>query len=84
MFKRLTWFVLGTVTGAVGAAYGYVRVRELRGRVAADGVAETVVDVTRTVAGAVRDAVAEGREAMAEAEVRIRAELDGRGSGRGG
>jgi hypothetical protein len=78
MFKRLTWFTLGTIAGAVGAAYGYVRVRELRGRVAADGIAETIVDATRSVASAVRDAVAEGREAMAEAEAKIKADLDAR------
>jgi hypothetical protein len=46
--------------------------------VAADGIAETIVDATRSVASAVRDAVAEGREAMAEAEAKIKADLDAR------
>ncbi|MCX7620178.1 MAG: hypothetical protein N2037_04960 [Acidimicrobiales bacterium] len=79
MFKRLRWFALGAVTGALGAAYSYVRVRELRGKVAADRMAGTVVEVARNVGGALRDAVAEGRAAMAEAETQIKAELDGRG-----
>ena len=65
--------------------YSFVRLRESRGRLTPDRVAETVVGTARTVgprraAGRatvepwprrVRDAVAEGRDAMVEAEARI-------------
>ncbi|MFN8037910.1 MAG: hypothetical protein U0Q07_01750 [Acidimicrobiales bacterium] len=76
--KRLFWFAAGVATGAVGAAYGYVRVREARGAVSPDRVADTVVGAARTVGGGVRDAVVAGREAMHEAEARIQADLDRR------
>src|SRR5215831_15397042 len=83
----------GVVVGAGGTMYGFVRFREAQGRLAPDRVAGTVVGAARTVghgawraggtvAGsmrlAVRDAVAEGREAMADAEQRITDDLDRR------
>ncbi|WP_334142841.1 hypothetical protein [Rhabdothermincola sp.] len=78
--KRLFWFVAGAASGFGGAVYAYARVREVRGRLAADRVAGTVADAVlgaaRTVHGTVREALAEGREAMHDAERRIRAELD--------
>ncbi len=91
MFKRTRWFTVGVVTGVGTAAYGFVRLRESQSRLAPDRVAETVVGAARTVghgarraggaaAGSVRtslrEAVAEGREAMADAELRIAADLD--------
>ena len=91
MFKRTRWFTVGVVTGVGTAAYGFVRLRESQSRLAPDRVAETVVGAARTVgngarraggaaAGSVRtslrEAVAEGREAMADAEQRITADLD--------
>ena len=75
---RLFWFAVGAATGAVGAAYVHVRVREARGALAADRVADTVVGAARSVGGGVRDAVVAGREAMHEAEARIQADLDRR------
>jgi len=86
----------GAVAGAGSMMYGYVRLREAQGRLAPDRVAGSVVGAARTVghgawraggtvAGsvrvAVRDAVAEGREAMADAEQRIVDDLDTRRAG---
>jgi hypothetical protein len=89
MFKRTRWFSVGLVVGAGSAAYGFVRLRESTSRLAPDRLAETMVGTARTVGRGVRrrggqlsgsvgaswrDAVAEGRLAMAEAEAEI---LDG-------
>jgi hypothetical protein len=87
MLKRLRWFTVGVAAGAGTAMYGFVRLRESRGRLAPDRVAETVVGAARSVGGSartagdalgasLRDAFAEGRGAMAEAEQRIIADLD--------
>ena len=89
MFKRTIWFTVGAASGAGASVYAYVRLREERGRLAPDRVADTLVGTARTVGrGArtvglvvgdnLRAAVADGRGAMAEAEDRITAELDGR------
>ena len=62
--------------GLRGAVYVYARVREVRGRFAADRLADTVSDAVvgtaRTLRTTVREAVAEGRDAMHEAETEIR------------
>ena len=92
MFKRVVWFTAGAASGAAASVYGYVRLREARGRLAPDRVADTLVGTARTlgsgaktVGGAVgtsvRDAWSEGRAAMADAESRITAELDARPPG---
>jgi hypothetical protein len=78
--KRVFWFTAGTVAGFGGTIYAYARVREARGRFAADRLADTVsesvVGTARVMQATVRDAVVEGRAAMEEAERRIRADLD--------
>jgi hypothetical protein len=68
MMKRITWFTAGTVTGAIASAWAYRQVREIRGRDAADQLADTVVNVSQRVGSRVRDAVADGVEAMRAAE----------------
>lgn len=81
--RRAFWFVAGLASGAGGTVYGYARYREARGRFAADRLAGTVSETAlrsaRTVRGAVIEAIDEGRDAMDEAEDRIRADLDRRG-----
>lgn len=78
--KRLFWFAAGAASGFTGAVYAYARLREVRGRFAADRVADTVADAlvgtARSVRTTVREAVAEGRNAMAEAERRIATDLE--------
>jgi branched-subunit amino acid ABC-type transport system permease component len=80
MPKRVFWFAAGAVSGFGGALYGYARVREVRGRFAADRLADTVsgavVGSARSVRVTVREAVAEGRDAMRDAETEIRAHVE--------
>ncbi len=87
MFKRVRWFTVGVVAGAGTTMYSYVRWRESRSRLAPDRLSETVVGAARVVgrqarvtggsmSSALHEALAEGRDAMAEAEARIAAELD--------
>jgi hypothetical protein len=68
--KRMFWFVTGAASGFGGALYAYARVREVRGRLAADRLAdtlsETVVGAARSVRGTLRDALDEGRQTMEE------------------
>jgi hypothetical protein len=78
--KRLFWFAAGVASGFGGAVYAYARVREVQGRFAADRLADTVsrslVGIGRSVRTTVRDALAEGRDAMRQAEDEIRAQLE--------
>ena len=60
--RRVTWFTAGVVSGAFGAAWAYVRVRELRDRATADGLADTVVNHVRA---SVADGVTTMRETRA-------------------
>lgn len=78
MLRRTIWFTIGLATGVFGSAYAYARVRELRDKVTADGMADTVAGVARRLGTTVVDAVAEGRSAMRDAEQRIAADLDAR------
>jgi hypothetical protein len=89
MFKRTIWFTVGAASGAGASVYAYVRLREERGRLAPDRVADTLVGTARTmgrgartvgltVGDNVRAAVADGREAMAEANDRIVADIERR------
>ncbi len=74
--KRVFWFAAGTATGLVASVWSYSRVREVRGRYEADQVADTLVAMGRLVGTSVREAVNEGRAAMADAERRIGDDLD--------
>jgi hypothetical protein len=78
--KRVFWFAAGAASGFGGAVYAYARVREVRGRFAADRLADTVSDAVvgtaRTFRTTMREAVAEGRDAMHEAETEIRSQVE--------
>lgn len=78
--KRVFWFAAGVASGFGGAVYAYARVREVRGRFAADRLADTVSDTVvgtaRSVRATVGEAVADGRDAMREAERDIRARVE--------
>jgi hypothetical protein len=77
--KRIFWFTAGAVTGFGGALYGYARVREAKGRLAADRLADTlsdtVVGTARSVRGTVREALQEGRETMEQTQDRLERDL---------
>lgn len=77
MMKRITWFVSGMIAGVTGAFYGSRKLKQK---------AETLkpVNVAKDVAGKVRDrvddvveAVREGRAAMLDKELELRARRDG-------
>lgn len=72
--KRLTWFGLGVATGAVGAAWGYVKAREVT-TIDPDRVARTVVGAARGTGRHLRAVVDESRRGMAEAEAELRDDL---------
>lgn len=78
MLKRATWFTAGAVAGAVGAAWTYTRVRDVRGREAADQLADGVVRASRRVGGRVREAVEEGVVTMRETQADLDSELPAR------
>ncbi|MGH9185252.1 MAG: hypothetical protein ACRD0U_05490, partial [Acidimicrobiales bacterium] len=73
MFKRLFWFTAGVGVG-VGASRRINRkVRETVDRYRPERVAGNVTGAVRRLGGDMRDAVAEGRHAMAERESQLRA-----------
>jgi hypothetical protein len=71
MIKRATWFGVGVVTGVLGAAWTYTKVREARGKATADALAETVAE---NVVNRVRDSVHEGITTMRETRANLLSE----------
>jgi hypothetical protein len=73
MLVRIRWFLIGVVTGALGAVYGLFRLRRARRRVIdPDDLVDTVGGAMRTVGRSMRDAWDESREAIVEAEDELR------------
>lgn len=73
MLVRLRWFVLGMVTGALGAVYCLFRLRQARTKIIdPDQVVDTVGGAMKSVGRSVRDAWDESREAITEAEDELR------------
>jgi hypothetical protein len=82
VFKRLFWLVLGAGFG-FGVSFWVVRtVRETVERYTPERVSSDLAVAIRGFGADVRDAVAEGREAMREREAEIRADLGGQRSDR--
>lgn len=74
MMKRVTWFAGGVVAGVTASGLAARKVKRT--------VAKTVdqlkpVNVAKAASARVRDAVAEGREAMRVKEAELRARRDG-------
>lgn len=89
--KRLFWFGAGVATGFGGALYAYGRVREARGRLAADRLAGTLSDqvlvaarqvgrAASAVRATVEDALDEGRDAMLDTQQQLERQLAPRSS----
>lgn len=76
MFKRTRWMVVGYAAGIGTSAYAAIKARQAARRFTPPEIAHRAAD--RAVAGAerVRDAVAEGRAAMAEREAELRLAFD--------
>jgi hypothetical protein len=78
MMKRLTWFVGGVATGAVGVNYAKRKVRTTAELYTPAKVARTTYDVARQRAHDLAEAIRDGREAMHAREDELRARRDGR------
>ena len=81
MFKRLFWLVVGAGFG-FGVSFWLIRfVRETVGRYAPERVSADLAGALRSLGSDLRAAISEGRDAMAEQEARLRADVEG-GQGR--
>lgn len=75
MFRRLFWLVIGAGFG-FGVAFWLMRfVRSTVERWSPERVSSDVAGAIRTFGADLREAVAEGRDAMREREAELRAEL---------
>ncbi len=73
MFKRLFWLMVGIAIGFGTSFWMYRLVRDTMERYAPEQVAENLASAARRMGDDLRDAVAEGRQAMREAEAELRA-----------
>jgi hypothetical protein len=73
MIKRMTWFVGGAVAGVAGVGVAKRKMKQAASHL-------TPKSIAHSITGRVRDAAAEGRKAMRNREVELRAKLDGNGS----
>jgi hypothetical protein len=78
VFKRLFWLMVGTVLG-FGMSFWIMRVvRETVERYSPHRISSELGQAARAVSVDVRQAVAEGRDAMRQHEAELRAELETR------
>ena len=84
MFKRLFWLMVGAGFG-FGVSFWLMRfVRQTAERYSPEKVSGDMADALRAFGHDLREAVAEGRDAMREREEQIRQELSRPGLVRGG
>lgn len=75
MFKRLFWLTVGVAFGATAAVLLTRVVRRSVDRYAPETLADNLAEALRGLGTDIRAAVAEGREAMADREAELRAEI---------
>ena len=76
MFKRLFWLAIGAGFG-FGVSFWLMRfVRSTVDRYSPERVSGDLADAFRSLGRDLRDAMAEGREAMRERELELREELE--------
>lgn len=76
MFKRLFWLMVGAGFG-FGVSFWLTRfVKETVERYSPQRVSSDLTDAIRSLGSDLRDAVAEGREAMREREAQLRSKLE--------
>ena len=78
MFKRLFWLTVGMTIGFGTSFWVYRLLRQTLDRYSPERVAETVSKSLRGLRDDLRTALAEGREAMRQAEAELRADLSPR------
>lgn len=75
--KRLTWFASGLIAGITGAFYGSRKIKQKAETLKPVNVAKGVATKVRGRVDDVVDAVREGRAAMQDKELELRAIRDG-------
>ena len=78
MFKRLFWLTVGMTIGFGTSFWVYRLMRQTLERYRPEHVTEAVAQSVRALRDDLRAAVAEGREAMRQAEADLRADLGSR------
>jgi hypothetical protein len=78
MIKRLVWFVSGVVAGISGVLFAGKRVKRSITSFTPVKVAQRATQSTRSRLNSVGDAYREGREAMRDKEIEMKAKRDGR------
>ena len=78
MFKRIFWMGTGVAVGAGGAFWAKRKVTETVEQYLPEQVALRAQAGAKDLAGTVRAAAAEGREAMRATEVELRARVEAR------
>jgi hypothetical protein len=78
VFKRLFWLTVGMAIGFGTSFWVYRVMRQTLERYRPEHVAETLARSLRGLGDDVRAALAEGREAMRQAEAELRADLTAR------
>ena len=78
MFKRLFWLTVGMVIGFGTSFWVYRTLRQTLDRYRPEQVADSVARSLQALREDVRAALAEGREAMRQAEADLRTELGSR------
>ncbi len=76
MFKRTRWMVVGYAAGIGTSTYAAIKARQAARRYTPPEIAHRAADRAAAGADRVRDAVAEGRAAMAEREAELRLAYD--------
>jgi hypothetical protein len=75
MLKRVTWFVAGAATGAVGTAAATRKVKRTVAQLSPENLARRSVGAAKAQAHHVAEAVREGRAAMRNKEQELRERL---------
>lgn len=78
MIKRVTWFLGGVATGAVGVGAAKRKLRSAAAEITPAQVARKATGSARRRVSDVSEAVREGRRAMRAKELELRARLEGR------
>ena len=78
MMKRVTWFVGGVATGAVGVGAAKRKIRSAAAELTPGHVVRRTSATAKRRVSDVAEAVREGRRAMRAKEAELRARLDGR------